>query len=149
MTIRKPRYIEAIKNGDLGIPPPPEAPDVMEVSAWLDGRLSERQAAVVEAALCHDTTLRRALLALDEAPPQPLPASELVRAKALVGPGLLVPQFGSPQGRLQWLAHPVSVGALACALVISGFALGSGFATDLFARRAWVMAQILCDLLPL
>ena len=149
MTVRKPRYIEAIKNGDLGIPPPYEAPDVMEVAAWLDGRLSERQAAVVEAALCHDTPLRRALLALDEAPPQPLPATELVRAKALAGPGLLVPPFAGPQRRFQWLAHPVSVGALACSLVVSGFALGSGFATDLFARRALVMAQLLSDLLPL
>src|SRR2546430_11252724 len=66
----------------------PTAVSEMDFAAWLDGRLSEADAARIDAAVTADPELRRAALDLSEGlghplpgPPPPLP----VRAQARVG----------------------------------------------------------------
>jgi hypothetical protein len=60
----------------------------LDFAAWLEGRLSEAEAARIEAAVAQDPELRRAALELAEVLGQPLPAAPSrleVRGKALVG----------------------------------------------------------------
>jgi hypothetical protein len=66
----------------------PTAVSEMDFAAWLDGRLSEVEAARIDAAVTADPELRRAALELSEVLGQPLPAPSprmVVRAQALVG----------------------------------------------------------------
>lgn len=60
----------------------------IDFAAWLEGRLSEGQAARVEAAVAADPELRRSALELSDILGKPLPAAPprlAVRAQALVG----------------------------------------------------------------
>jgi anti-sigma factor RsiW len=60
----------------------------MEFAAWLEGRLSEAEAARIEASVAADPELRRAALELSDILGKPLPAAPArmaVRAQALVG----------------------------------------------------------------
>jgi hypothetical protein len=60
----------------------------MEFAAWLEGRLSEAEAARIEAAVAANPELRRAALDLSDILGKPLPAAPArmaVRAQALVG----------------------------------------------------------------
>jgi hypothetical protein len=60
----------------------------LDFAAWLEGRLSEAEAAHVEAAVAQDPEMRRAALELADILGKPLPVAPArleVRAKALVG----------------------------------------------------------------
>ena len=69
--------------------PAPGAVSDADLAGWLDGRLSEREAARVEAALAADPALLQAALDLAALRDAPLPAAPerlLVRARAVVAP---------------------------------------------------------------
>src|SRR5215813_11206842 len=60
----------------------------LDFAAWLEGRLSEAEAARIEAAVAQDPEMRRAALELADILGTPLPVAPArveVRAKALVG----------------------------------------------------------------
>src|SRR5215471_15999717 len=60
----------------------------LDFAAWLEGRLTEREAARIEAAVVADPELRRTALELAEVLGKPLPEAPArleVRARALVG----------------------------------------------------------------
>jgi anti-sigma factor RsiW len=104
----------------------------MDFAAWLEGRLSETEAARIEAAISSNPELRRAALDLSEILGMPLPAAPArmaVRAQALVG--FEAERQGRPVGWLSALfggfALPRAVMAAATVLVaVSGFMLGGG-----------------------
>src|SRR5215813_5025274 len=60
----------------------------LDVAAWLEGRLSETEAARIEAAVAQSPDMRQAALELADVLGKPLPVAPArleVRAKALVG----------------------------------------------------------------
>ncbi len=112
-------------------PVAPVAVSDMDFAAWLDGTLTETEAARIDAAVTADPALRQAALdladILGKALP-PAPARMAVRAQALVGAparkgwlSLLLPDFSQGMGFQR--------GALAaCAIVVAavGFVMGGG-----------------------
>src|SRR5689334_18074159 len=127
----------------------PVAISDMDLAAWLEGRLSEAEAARIDTAIVTNPDLRRAALELSDILGKPLPAPAprmAVRAKALVG-------FEAEQrtGRGSWLAGLLPAfgqgfglqrGALAGMAVIVaavGFTLGGGlgesYTTQKYAMR--------------
>jgi hypothetical protein len=128
----------------------PTAVSEMDFAAWLDGRLSETDAARIDAAVTADPELRRAALELSDVLGKPLPAPSprlAVRAQALVGfdaekraqrgswlAGLL-PMFGQGFG--------LQRGALAgMAIVVAavGFTLGGGLGES-FVTQKYAMSE--------
>jgi hypothetical protein len=104
----------------------------LDFAAWLEGRLSETEAARIEAAVASDPEMRRAAIDLADILGAPLPAAPArmaVRAQALVG-------FAAERqaARRNWLAGlldgfvlPRAVMAAATVIVaISGFMMGGG-----------------------
>ena len=106
----------------------------MDFAAWLEGGLSEPEAARVDAAVTADPALRQAALDLADILGKPLPAAPArmaIRAQALVG-------FAAERPRRSWLAgllpdfgqgFALQRGALALTAVIvavAGFVMGGG-----------------------
>ncbi|MBS0547444.1 MAG: hypothetical protein JSR24_06820 [Proteobacteria bacterium] len=121
----------------------PEVSD-LEFAAWLEGRLSETQAARIEAAVATNPEMRRAAMDLSEILGMPLPAAPprmAVRAQALVG---FEAERAAP--RHGWLRSLLGLGggfalpraAMATAAVmiaISGFMLGGGLGESYAKER--------------
>ena len=115
----------------------------LDFAAWLEGRLSEAEAARVEAAVAAYPEMRRAALELADILGQPLPAAPArmeVRAKALVG--FEVEQETRRTGFFAWLFAGRQfdfqrVAALTAAVVIaiSGFMLGGGLGESMAQER--------------
>src|SRR5438477_1038839 len=129
---------------------PPAAVSEMDFAAWLEGGLSEADAARIDAAVAADPELRRAALELSDVLGQPLPAPSprlAVRAQALVGFDV-----EKRAGRGSWLASLLPVfgqgfalqrGALAGMAVIVaavGFTLGGGLGES-FATKKYAMSE--------
>lgn len=100
--------------------------ELLQIAAWLDGRLDERRAAAIEARMADDRELLERVLALREFHPEPVAAAELQRAQALVVAtprrrpfwreqlsALLLPAHG-------WQPAPMAMGALATVAVMAG-----------------------------
>jgi anti-sigma factor RsiW len=104
----------------------------MDFAAWLEGHLSETEAARIEAAVAADPEMRRAAMDLSEILGMPLPAAPArmaVRAQALVGFAVERQQArrGWLAGLLDGFALPRAVMAAATVIVaISGFMMGGG-----------------------
>lgn len=116
----------------------------LDFAAWLEGRLSETQAARIEAAVAADPEMRRAALELSEVLGMPLaaaPARLEVRAKALVG--FEVEQKTARVGLFDWLfamnrrfALPrLAMMTAAVIVAISGFMLGGGLGESMAQER--------------
>lgn len=137
--------------------PSPAAVSDLDFAAWLEGRLSDREAARIEAALAGNPDLRTAALELADILCTPLPAAPprvAVRARALVGfaaerspesgrrtPGAgllaaLLPSFG--QGFS--LQRGVMAG-LAVVVATVGFMLGGGLGNS-FAEQRYASATV-------
>ena len=115
----------------------------LDFAAWLEGRLSEDEAARVEAAVAAYPEMRRAALELAEVLGQPLPAAPNrleVRARALVGfeverevkrPGFFAWLFAIRQFDFQRVATLTA----AVVIAISGFMLGGGLGESMAQER--------------
>ena len=127
----------------------PVAVSEMDLAAWLEGRLTEEEAAQVEAAVAADPALRRAALDLADILGRPLPAAPermVVRARALVGfeaerralGGGLFGRWFAGRGIFVGPRHPLQQGVMAVtALVIAtgGFMVGGGLGESLAQQR--------------
>lgn len=118
----------------------PAAPSEMDLAAWLEGRLSEDEAAPIEAAVATDSALRRAALDLADILGKPLPAAPermVVRARALVG--FEAERKGASGGLFgNWLfgrsRHALQQGVMAvaaAAIATGGFMVGGGLGESL------------------
>ena len=99
----------------------------LEFAAWLEGRLSEAEAARIDAAVAADPALRQAALELADILGRPLPAAPprmAVRAQALVG-------FAAERPRRSWLAS-----------LLPDFSQGFGFERGAVAASAVVVAAV-------
>jgi anti-sigma factor RsiW len=120
----------------------------MDFAAWLEGRLSETEAARIEAAVSSNPEMRLAAMDLAEILGMPLPAAPArmtVRAQALVGfeAERQAPRRFWLAGLLEGFALPRAVMAAATVIVaISGFMMGGGlgesFAQEKQASKAVV-----------
>ena len=122
----------------------PGAVSDLDFAAWLEGRLSETDAARIEAAVAADPEMRRAALELSDLLARPLPAAPErveVRAKALVG--FEVEQRAPRVGLFDWLfaknrrfALPrLATLTAAVIIAISGFMLGGGLGESMAQER--------------
>lgn len=116
----------------------------LDFAAWLEGRLSEADAARIEATVAANPEMRRAALELSEVLGMPLPAAPErleVRAKALVG--FAVERQAARVGLLDWLfakdrrfALPRLATLTAAVIVaIGGFMLGGGLGESMAQER--------------
>src|SRR5262245_14353928 len=116
----------------------------LDFAAWLEGRLSETEAARIEAAVAADPEMRRAALELAEVLGQPLPAAPArleVRAKALVG--FEAERQVRRAGMFDWLfakdrrfaAQRFATLTAAVVIAISGFMLGGGLGESMAQER--------------
>lgn len=122
----------------------PGAVSDLDFASWLEGRLSETDAARIEAAVAADPEMRRAALELSDVLGRPLPAAPArleVRAKALVG--FEVEQRTARVGLFDWLfardrrfAVPrLATLTAAVVIAISGFMLGGGLGESMAQER--------------
>ncbi len=127
----------------------PTAVSEMEFAAWLEGRLSEADAARIDAAVSADPELRRAALELSDILGKPLPAPPprmAVRGQALVGfeaerraergswlAGLL-PAFGRGFGLQRGALAGMAVAVAAVGFMLGG-GLGESYSTQKVAFR--------------
>jgi hypothetical protein len=130
-------------------PVAPKPVSEMDFAAWLEGRLSEAEAASVDAAVAADPGLRRAALELSEILDKPLPAAPprmAVRAQALVG---FEAEKRAGRGWLASLLPAFSQGfglqrgalaGMAVAVAAVGFTLGGGLG-DTYAKQTYAMDQ--------
>ncbi|MBY0322407.1 MAG: hypothetical protein K2X72_27050 [Reyranella sp.] len=116
----------------------------LDFAAWLEGRLSEADAARIEAAVAANPEMRRAALELSEVLAMPLPAAPErmeVRAKALVA--FEVERRMPRIGLFDWLfardrrfALPrLATMTAAVIIAISGFMLGGGLGESMAQER--------------
>ena len=104
----------------------------MDFAAWLEGRLSETDAARIEAAVSSNPEMRLAAMDLAEILGMPLPAAPArmtVRAQALVGFEVerTAPRRSWLAGLFEGFALPRAAMAAATVIVaISGFMMGGG-----------------------
>ena len=109
-----------------------EAVSDMDFAAWLEGHLSETEAARIEAAVSSNPEMRLAAMDLAEILGMPLPAAPArmaVRAQALVGfeAERTAARRGWLAGLFEGFAVPRAVMAAATVIVaISGFMMGGG-----------------------
>ncbi len=120
--------------------------DVM-IAAWLDGRLSEKDAASVERHLVEYPRALQAVLdtqnALADARRAPVPDRVVVRAQALVGFGAerkttyggLAGLFGGLFGTGRRALEMAAVGAAFVIVIAGGFSLGGG-TQEAYARSS-------------
>jgi hypothetical protein len=121
----------------------------MDFAAWLEGRLSETEAAHIDAAITADPELRRAALELSDILGQPLPAPApriTVRAQALVGfeaerraergswLASLLPIFGQGFAMQRGVLAGMAVIVAAVGFTLGG-GLGETFVTQKYAMR--------------
>jgi len=122
----------------------PGAVSDLDFASWLEGRLSESDAARIEAAVAADPEMRRAALELSDLLGRPLPAAPVrleVRAKALVG--FEVERSAPRVGLFDWLfardrrfAVPrLAAVTAAVVIAISGFMLGGGLGESMAQER--------------
>jgi hypothetical protein len=116
----------------------------MDFAAWLEGRLSEDEAARIEAAVAQDPEMRRAALELSDVLGKPLPAAPSrleVRARALVG--FEVERSSGRVGQFDWLfakdhrfmmQRAVALTA-AAVMAVSGFMLGGDLGQTVASER--------------
>jgi anti-sigma factor RsiW len=116
----------------------------LDFAAWLDGRLSETDAARVEAAMADDPEMRRAALELADILGKPLPPTPPrleVRARALVG--FEVERSAGRGSLFDWLfakdrrfvlQRAVALTA-ALMIAVSGFMLGGGLGETVANER--------------
>ncbi len=107
-----------------------------DLAAWLEGRLSEAQAAHIDRAISRDPELRSAAFELSEILGQPLPAAPqrlIVRAQALVGfeAERRAPRRGFSSFLAPWLStgfglQRAGMASMAIVLAIMGFMMGGG-----------------------
>jgi hypothetical protein len=125
----------------------PVAVSEMDFAAWLEGRLSETDAAHIDAAVAADPELRRAALELSDILGKPLPAPPprmAVRGQALVGFDVekqasrgswlagLLPAFGMGFGMQRGALAGMAVVVAAVGFMMGG-GLGSSYATQKYA----------------
>lgn len=99
--------------------------DLLEISAWLDGRLDERRAADVEYLLANDRELLERVLTLRELHTEPVAAAELLRAQALV---VAAPKCPSLREQIAawlmpvqgWHTAPLAAGVMMSVVVMAG-----------------------------
>lgn len=129
----------------------PAAVSDLDFAAWLEGRLSETEAARIEAAVAADPEMRRAALDLADILGKPLPEAPprmAVRAQALVG---FEAERRGVRGGGNWFGGLMSLGAvlgvpraaLATAAVLvaaTGFMLGGGLGES-YAQQKYVVAS--------
>ncbi len=126
----------------------PGAVSDLDFASWLEGRLSETDAARIEAAVAADPEMRRAALELSEVlgrPLPPAPARLEVRAKALVAFEVeqRTAQHTGRVGLFDWLfamnrrfALPrLATLTAAVIIAISGFMLGGGLGESMAQDR--------------
>src|SRR5262245_46552631 len=128
----------------------PTAVSEMDFATWLDGRMSEAEAARIDAAVAADPELRLTALELSDIPGRPLPAPSprvAVRAQALVGfeaerraargswLASLLPAFG--QGIAM---HRGVLAGMAVIVAVAGFTLGGGLG-DSYANKKYAMRE--------
>lgn len=131
---------------DTGVAP--AAVSDLDFAAWLEGRLSETEAARVDAAVASDAELRRAALELADVLGKPLPAAPprmTVRAQALVEVergsaarswwATLLPSFG-PDFAFQRGA----IAGMAVMIAAVGFVMGGGLGES-FAHEEYMTSQ--------
>jgi hypothetical protein len=126
----------------------------MDFAAWLEGRLSEAEAAQIEAAVAANPEMRRAALDLADILGKPLPAAPArmaVRAQALVG--FEAERQPARQGLLTGLlslagafALPrAAMATMAVLVAATGFMVGGGlgesFAHEKYATRVASLAS--------
>ena len=126
----------------------------MDFAAWLDGRLTEAEAAQIEAAVAANPEMRRAALDLADVLGKPLPAAPArmaVRAQALVG--FEIERQPARQGLLAGLlslagafALPrAAMATMAVLVAVTGFMVGGGlgesFAHEKYATRVASLAS--------
>jgi len=116
----------------------------LDFAAWLEGRLSEAEAARIEAAVAHDPEMRRAALELADILGLALPAAPPrleVRGKALVGFEVERPR--TRLGLFDWLfakdrrfvmQRAVALTA-AVVMAVSGFMLGGNLGEGVAGER--------------
>ena len=117
-------------------PGPVSAVSASDLAAWLEGRLSETQAAHIDRAIALDPKLRSAAFELSEILGQPLPPPPqrlIVRAQALVGfeAERKAPRRGFSSFFAPWLTAGFSLqragmASMAVVLAIMGFMMGGG-----------------------
>lgn len=120
---------------------------LLQIAAWLDGRLNERDSARIELLLASDPQWLQAALALRQSSPEPVPSAELLRGQALVPvfkesfskagsvikrparvPTWLTTLWSAWQN---WQPVPVAAGAMLSALIVTGGVwLGSAASQD-------------------
>lgn len=143
MTTPKSSLIRTFIAGPLGVPRPAREPDSCEIAAWLEGRLSDEEAAGVEAWLTQHPEWRQALAMLPEALPQELSAAATARARKLLpATASRSTRRGTEWRWAAWLGWVPAFG-LSIALVVGGFVVGSELGADEWRRDAAMLAQIL------
>ncbi len=122
----------------------PAAISDLDFAAWLEGRLSEDEAATIEAAVGADPELRRAALEIADVLGKPLPAPSprlTVRAQALVG-------FEAERtGKHSWLGPLLAIlgaglalersamAGIAIVVAAVGFLMGGGLGESYAGQR--------------
>lgn len=113
-----------------------------DLAGWLEGRLTESEAARIEAAVAADPELRRVALELSDLLGQPLPAAPdrlIVRAQTLVGfdAERVEPRGGLWTAVMGWRAgvQRAVMASLAVVLAITGFMMGGGLGESYAQQR--------------
>lgn len=121
----------------------PRPVDDMEFAAWIEGRLSEAEAAQIEASLAANPEMRRAALDIADVLGKPLPAVPermVVQARALVGfeAEHRLARMGFGGWLLNWMApsalRPAAVTMAAIVIAVGGFTMGGGLGAS-FAQQ--------------
>ncbi|MBM3649714.1 MAG: hypothetical protein FJX11_18190 [Alphaproteobacteria bacterium] len=116
----------------------------LDFAAWLEGRLTEAEAARIEAAIASDPEMRRAALELAEVlGHERLPASPRLEARAKALVGFEVERAPARAGLFDWLfatnrrfvLQRVATLAAAVVISISGFMMGGGLGASFAQER--------------
>lgn len=116
-----------------------------DLAAWLEGRLSEGDAANIDRAMAADPALRSAAFELSELLGQPLPTPPsrlIVRAQALVGfeaehqaPRRGFSSFLAPLLNIGFGMQRAAMASMAVVLAIVGFMMGGGLGESYAQER--------------
>lgn len=122
--------------------------DLRRVTEWLEGRLSEEEAAALESRLADDSTFLNAVLLIKEVAPERPARFEVWRMRRLVVRALREPR--ARFGDAVWLrAHPfaavISTGAVALLCGWLGFRLGAEIAVNTAGPDRPVVSTVLDD----